>query len=213
MMRAYKETYLNHAAKALGSSLDYAVNDCELDGGLFLHMFITSGLAGQFECGDSKVIAGMSGVELAVQAIESATGEKPTATPFERQWRTEEYWAGWALAHYQWYSAMSFAAILRFLPFDDMIRMYLTLHEADITKFYSIADEIRSREFPQTNLKRIREAMGLSQSQLSEQAEVSLRSVQMYEQRNKDVNKAQAITLAKIARVLSCDVEDLLEKE
>jgi DNA-binding Xre family transcriptional regulator len=33
----------------------------------------------------------------------------------------------------------------------------------------------------------------------------------MYEQKNKDINKAQAMTLAKIARVLGCDVEDLLE--
>lgn len=42
-------------------------------------------------------------------------------------------------------------------------------------------------------------------------ANVSPRSIQMYEQRNKDINKAQAITLAKISRVLGCAVEDLLE--
>ena len=75
------------------------------------------------------------------------------------------------------------------------------------------AENIRSREFPQTNLKRIREAAGLSQSYLAVEAGVSLRSVQMYEQRNKDINKAQALTLAKIARVLGCDVEDLLEPD
>ena len=212
-MRAYKEAYLNHAAKNLGSMLDYAVNDCEMDGGLFLHMFITSGLAAQFEHGNPKVIAGMSGAELAVRAIETGTGVKPSADPRERDYRTREYWAGWALAHYQWSTAMSFSAILRFLPFDDVLRMYPTLHEADITKFYMAADEIRFRELPQTNLKRIREASGMSQSQLSNEAGVSLRSVQMYEQRNKDVNKAQAITLAKIARALGCEVEDLLEKE
>jgi len=212
-MRAYKQTYLNHAAKSLGSMLDYAVNDCELNGDLFLHMFITSGLAGQFEHGNPKIVAGMSGVELAVESIETVTGEKPTAEPTKRNYKTPEYWSGWALAQYQWYSAMSFSAIFRFLPFDDVIRMYPTLHEADITKFFSVADEIRSREFPQTNLKRIREAGGLSQSQLAKQSEVSLRSIQMYEQRNKDINKAQAITLAKISRVLSCEIEDLLEKE
>jgi DNA-binding Xre family transcriptional regulator len=33
----------------------------------------------------------------------------------------------------------------------------------------------------------------------------------MYEQRNKDINKAQAVSLVKIARVLGCEVEDLLE--
>ena len=210
-MRAYKATYLSHAAKNLGSMLEYAVNDCGIAGGLCLHMFITSGLAQQFERGDPKVIAGMSGVELAVRAIEAVTGEKPSAAPRGLDYRTPEYWAGWSLAQYQWYTAMRFADILRFLPFDDIMLMYPTLHEADITKFYMTADEIRSREFPQTNLRRFREAAGLSQSQLACEAGVSLRSIQMYEQRNKDVNKAQAITLAKIARALSCDVEDLLE--
>ena len=33
----------------------------------------------------------------------------------------------------------------------------------------------------------------------------------MYEQKNKSINKAQAITLMKISRALNCDVEDLLE--
>ena len=64
---------------------------------------------------------------------------------------------------------------------------------------------------PQTNIKRIREAAGLSQSMLSAEAGVSLRSIQMYEQRNKDINKAQALTIVKIARALGCDVEDLME--
>jgi transcriptional regulator with XRE-family HTH domain len=91
--------------------------------------------------------------------------------------------------------------------------MYPTLHEADITKFYITAGEIHSREIPQTNLKRIREAAGMSQSQLAGEASVSLRSIQMYEQRNKDVNRAQAITLVKIARILGCEAEALLEKE
>ena len=212
-MRAYKETYLSNAAKILGGMLDYAVNDCETAGGLFLHMFISSGLAEQFERGNPKIIAGKSGIELATEVIESVTGSKPTVQPPMRDYRTEEYWAGWVLAQYQWYTGMSFSSILRFLPFDDIIRMYPTLHEADITKFCSTADEIRARAFPQTNLKRIREAAGLSQSQLAGQAEVSLRSIQMYEQRNKDINKAQAMTLAKITRVLGCDIEDLLESD
>ena len=212
-MRAYKESYLRHAAMSLGSMLDYAANDCEIPGGLFLHMFVTSGIAEMFERGNPKVVAGMSGVELAAAAIEKATGAIPAAEPQERDYRTPEYWVGWALAQYQWHTAMKFAAILRFLPFDDIMRMYPTLHEADITKFYMTAENIRSREFPQTNLKRIREAAGLSQSHLAVEAGVSLRSIQMYEQRNKDMNRAQALTLAKIARVLGCDIEDLLEPD
>jgi len=35
---------LNNAADTIGNMMDYAVNDCELDGDSFLQMFITSGL-------------------------------------------------------------------------------------------------------------------------------------------------------------------------
>jgi len=210
-IRAYKDTYLNQAAKNFGRMLDYAVNDLNINGSLFLHFFITSGLAEQFERGNSKIIAGMSGVEIASKAIEIVTGIKPDTLPSEFYHRSAEYWVGWVLAQYQWYTAMSFAAILRFLPYNDIFQMYPTLHEADITKFYEVAESIRIRELPHTNLKRYRETAGLSQSQLAEESRVSLRSIQMYEQRKKDVNKAQAMTLARIARVLSCDVESLLE--
>jgi transcriptional regulator with XRE-family HTH domain len=91
--------------------------------------------------------------------------------------------------------------------------MYHPLHEVPESKFFATADSIIAEKNPQTNLKRLRENAGLSQAELAKQAAVSLRSVQVYEQRNKDINRAQAITLAKISRVLGCEVEDLLERE
>jgi DNA-binding XRE family transcriptional regulator len=212
-MNAYSELYLKNAADTIGNMMDYAVNDCGLDGDSFLQMFITSGFAEQFGNGNPRVIAGNSGVELAVEIIGLATGEAPTASAVDKDGRTPAYWAGWALAHYQWYTAKSFAAILRALPFSDIMAMYPTLHEADITKFYAVADEMYHRILPETNLRRIREAAGYSQAKLAAEAQVNLRSVQMYEQRNKDINKAQALTLAKIARTLGVAVEDLLEAE
>jgi len=191
--------------------MDYAVNDCAVDGDRYLHMFITSGLAQQFEHGNPKVVAGMSGVDLATEAITVITGHAPKAVPSVTNYRSSEYWGGWVLAQYQWYTARKFSSILRFMPFSDILNMYYTLHEADITKFYATADEIYICARPQTNLKRIRETAGLSQSMLATEANVSLRCIQMYEQRNKDINKAQAISVAKIARALGCEVEDLLE--
>jgi len=191
--------------------MDYAVNDCALDGCMYLHMFISSGLAHQFERGNPKVVAGMSGVELAIEAIMKTTGNAPKAIPSMTDHHTSEYWGGWALAQYQWYTARSFASILRFMPFSVILNMYYTLHEADITKFYETAEDIYVLARPQTNLKRIREASGLSQSKLAAESGVTLRSIQMYEQRNKDINKAQALTVVKIARALGCEVEDLME--
>ena len=91
--------------------------------------------------------------------------------------------------------------------------MYYTLHEADITKFVEIADERMQEAFKETNLKRIRSAYGCSQAELARRSGVSLRSIQMYEQRNKDINKASAEALYRIAKVLGCTMENLLEKQ
>ena len=62
-----------------------------------------------------------------------------------------------------------------------------------------------------TNLKRIRTAAGLSQSQLAELSGMSLRSLQHYEQGSRDINKAQGQTLLCLARALKVTIEDILE--
>ena len=90
--------------------------------------------------------------------------------------------------------------------------MYHTLHEADISKFVDIAEEKMHCHFNETNLKHIRTIAGYSQAELAKRSGASLRSIQMYEQRNKDINKASAETLYQISKVLGCTMEDLLEK-
>jgi len=64
----------------------------------------------------------------------------------------------------------------------------------------------------ETKLKKVREAAGLSQSELAKKSGVSLRSIQMYEQRQNNIDKAQGHTLYKLSVALGCDIEDLLER-
>ena len=90
--------------------------------------------------------------------------------------------------------------------------MYYTLHEADITKFVDVVDSIIKEHYPETNLKRIRTAYGFTQARLAERSGVSLRSIQMYEQRNKNINKANADTIYSLAKALGCTMEDLIER-
>ena len=126
--------------------------------------------------------------------------------------RSAEYWIGWAVAYYQWYSSRRYSDIFKVLPYGDLKKMYYTLHEADITKFVDIADERVREYFKDTNLKRIRTVYGCTQAELARLSGVTLRSVQMYEQRRKDINKASAETLYSIAKVLGCTIEDLIER-
>ena len=61
-------------------------------------------------------------------------------------------------------------------------------------------------------LQRIRKQAGLSQSQLAELSEVSLRMIQKYETGERNINNASAVTVYKLAQTLKVNVEDLLNK-
>lgn len=62
-----------------------------------------------------------------------------------------------------------------------------------------------------TNLKRIRESRGLTQSQLAKLADIDVRAVQDYEQGKSDINRASIIRVYQLAKVLKCKMEDLME--
>lgn len=62
-----------------------------------------------------------------------------------------------------------------------------------------------------SKLQDARKAAGLSQSKLAEVAGINLRILQYYEQGKNDINKAQALTVYKLARALNVNIEDILE--
>ena len=212
MIHAYQEIYLSKAQAVLGEAFDYAVNTCAIPGADFVKLFTASSVSRRMENGEPACLAGKSGIEIVREIVAETKEQELKTEPWEQFGRSGEYWIGWAVAYYQWYSCRKYGDIFKVLPFEDLKKMYRTLHEADITKFLDIADSKMKEYFPETNLKRIRTAYGVTQRELSRRSGVSLRSIQMYEQRNKDINKACAYTIYSLARVLGCTMEDLLDK-
>ena len=212
MIRAYQEIYLSKAQSTLGDAFDYAINDCKIPGVDFIKVFTVSSVSKRLENGEPALLAGKSGTELVIDVVLETTGKLLENLPNERSSRSSEYWIGWAVSYYQWFSGRSYKDIFKVLSFDELEIMYDTLHEADVSKFAEIADEKMREFFPDTNLKRIRSYYGCSQSELAKLSGVSLRSIQMYEQRNKDINKASSETLYRLSKVLGCNMEDLIEK-
>ena len=212
MIRAYRETYLSKAQSLLGDAFDYAVNVFGVPGDVFVKIFIANPICTRLENGDPSCVAAKNGIEIAAEIIADALGEKKQIEIEPRLGRSEEYWIGWAVAYYQWYSDRKFSEIFKIYSFDDLKVLYHPLHEADISKFVDITEARMKSVFPETNLKRIRTAYGCSQAELAEMSGVGLRSIQMYEQRNKDINKASAESLLRISKVLGCRIEDLIEK-
>ena len=212
MTYAYQEIYLSNAQAMLGDAFDYGINACHIPGSSFVKLFAASTISKRLENGEPRYLSGKSGIEVAMEILAETTGKVPDAAPQEHFGRSREYWIGWAVAYYQWFSGRSYSDIFRAVTFEELQKLYNPLHEADITKFADILDGRMREFFADTSLKRIRTAYGCTQAELAKRSGVTLRSIQMYEQRNKDINKASAKTLLRLSKVLGCTMEDLMEK-
>lgn len=210
-MNAYDKSYLEKAQTTLGRMFDFAVYDLKVDLKEFFDRFIVSGVAYNFGYGDSATIAGKSGVELAYEVMEKTGENVRNIKPRYTVNRSEEYWTGWALAYYQWKTAISFSKIVEYMPINEIKALYSPYHEMDIRHFVDKMNELYINAKPETNLKIYRKRAGISQKELAEQADIPVRMIQHYEQRQKNINKAQVEYLARLARVLNCNIEELLE--
>ena len=211
MARAYKKTYLSSAMRNLAVMMDCGVRKYGYSIEEFYNKFLASDVSRQFASGNPRYLVGMSGAELADCVVEVSGG---TVLNENNGTYTvgPEYWAGWALAEYQWYSGKRFKDIFEHVKLPEIISMYPVYHEMDISKFIETMDEKCAKALPECRLKKLRESRGLSQTELAKISGVSLRSIQMYEQRVNDIDKAQAQTIYKLSRVIGCSMEDLLEK-
>lgn len=206
--RAYDQLYLNKASRAIGNMLHDAVLEHGMDGTEFLKRFIQSNVAEQFENGNPKYIAGKSGLELFIEVMEKTSGESYTSDLIESYDRSDVYWVGWVLTHYQWYSCRTFKSILDAVPFDELMGLYGTLHEADIHKSYEVLDlHFANRE---SKLKLARKHCGITQEALANESGVSLNTIRAYEQKSKDLNKASFDIVMRLAKALKCDISELL---
>lgn len=210
-IRAYDDVYVSIAQNTLGHAVDFAISVLNIEPLKFGQVFGVSSVSKQFASGNPHYIAGMNGCELAREILND------TGTPFMDADdvmyldKSPEYWAGWALAFYQWYSSRSFMDILMTVPLSRIIQMYPVFHEMDIMNFTEEMDDILKNSNPFTRLKNRRISNNLSQSQLATSSGVALRQIQLFEQRQRNINNAAAITLLKLSKALNCSIEDLME--
>ena len=124
MICAYNELYLNDAKENLDEFFDYAINSCKFDADFFAKLFVQSGYADKFERGNPAIIAGMSGIELAKKVITYAYPNWKFPERIFSQDRSNVYWAGWALAEYQWATCKRFKDIFSRISLSQIISMY-----------------------------------------------------------------------------------------
>lgn len=211
-MTAYDKDYLYHSQKNFGHMVDFAVNTCELDIDEFFQMFLASNVCKQFEKGNPAYIAGKTGCELVRLVVSEIRNQEIKNADAMYLDKSPEYWLGWSLSYYVWLKNYKFSHVLNAVPVGEMLGMYDTMHEADITKFVAAIDDRLGIFYTQTALTRMRIASGFSQQELAERSGVNVRIIQSYEQRARDINKAQLSTAASLAQALDCNPADLMER-
>ncbi len=214
MIHAYSELYLEEMQGDMGLVFDLAVNVLHYDINEFNEIFINSTIAKKIEYGDSSVLAGKSGIEMLYDVLDKH-GDKYRdiqQKDIDIWSRSPQYWVGWILCYYQWYTAISFLEIYKTVTAKDIEDMYMPYHEMDESQFVDEINRRRSDIRAMTYLKYFRQKAGYTQQQLADLTDVPVKTIRQYEQGQKNINKASAETVIKFSRVLCCQPFDLLEK-
>lgn len=212
-MNAYNECYVYDASSILGEFFDYMTKDMHYKMDEAFELLASSNIGKSFGHGNPKYVAGVSGPELAWKLLYEVFGtwEEPVESTITLN-RSLEYWVGWVLAQYQWSRNVSFRYLINHGLTASKVASRYILHEADISKFFEFADSVieEAKTDEEPALKRLRKYYELTQKQLSEKSGVSLRMIQLYEQKQADISKAQVNIVTALAEALSCSVEDLV---
>lgn len=212
MTHAYDKDYLYHAQNNFGHMIDFVVNTCELDLETYVQMFLSTDVCEQFETGNPAYIAGKTGCELARMVLWETKEEQIEELDVMYMDKSPEFWTGWVLAYYTWLRNYKFSHVLKAITIDEVLCMYDTLHEADVSKVVEILDERLAEYYKETALTRMRKLCEISQFELARKSGVNVRVIQSYEQRLRDINKAQFSTIMNLAAALECSPEALMEK-
>lgn len=199
----------NFKRKNLALFLDYGVNvlNVSLEG--LWSRFLLNDKSIRFAKNDYGVITGISGIELAYSVTEFAYDK----SYIYEQSDTVESWLGSYLAYAQDKLNVSFQFINKYVPITELLSLYHPFHLMSEDKFVDFLKTALKVRKGKTNLEIYRREAKLSRSELSKKSGVPLRMIEHYEQRLKNINKANSEYLLSLADSLYIEPENLLEIE
>ena len=182
---------------------ELAVLEEHIDIDAFAKKFISSPVCHALENADPVYALGKSANEL----LSLILGNEPLNIETS-SYASPEYWVGWVLSYAQWNFNKPYSTIITAIPCSKLLDNYFPYHEMDISQSMELIAKYLKPVCP---LKEIRQKRGISQTQLANLSNVSLRAIKAYEQGTVDISKAQAETLYALAQTLNCTIEDLIK--
>lgn len=204
------EKYVDKAKENIASFLDGMVNTCQYLIKDAWIMFLKSRVSLQFERKQYEKIAKQTVEELTNNILKD-NKVSDRVEKIHTIANSKEYWAGWVVAWYQETTGLRFAEITKPMNIVEIMKLHKMYEDQPLQKVKAKIDKVRKQRTVGTNLKLCREMAGLTQPELSDRSQVPYKELQKYEQGRKDINKAPREMLDRLAKVLSCKIEDMYE--
>ena len=209
-IKDYDNHFIEYVMKNMGEAFCFAELYGHLDLDTFMTIFIRSGVANEIETGNPAYTFGISGTELVYKIYERSGIKFKNRTPFNESERLDTYWAGYILAYYQYKTGLTYKYIHEQISIHRIRELYYPLHEASEEKAINVISKLIKKKYV-TRLQQRRKLLNISQRKLAIKARVNIRTLQEYEVGTKSINKASALTVYNLSKVLNCNVKDLLE--
>ncbi len=209
-IKDYDNHFIEYVMKNMGEAFCFAELYGHLDLDTFMTLFIRSGVANEIETGNPAYTFGISGTELVYKIYERSGIKFKKRTPFYESERLDTYWAGYILAYYQYKTGLTYKYIHEQISIHRIRELYYPLHEASEEKAINVISKLIKKKYV-TRLQQRRKLLNISQRKLAIKARVNIRTLQEYEVGTKSINKASALTVYNLSKVLNCNVKDLLE--
>lgn len=138
MENAYSKNYLSQARTIMANLFDIFINEYNYSIIDFQNLLIKSKFAESLKDGDICYWCGKSSYEIALLMSEKLSFKELSKLAEKNAYnfsKSPEYWAGWALAFFQWKTNLSFQEIFKKVSIEEIISMYNPYHEMDISNF------------------------------------------------------------------------------
>ena len=207
-MKNSKRRLVITAIELVAEMFEYAKCYYKLDCSKFFNLFNSSRISDKIYKLDMVYVYGKSSIELVAEICETQ-GEKICKGNDKTLINLSYYWLGIIVASYCFGKSISFKEFAERININDLLKLYGVMHEAPQMRMIDEIDSIlRTQE---SSLARIRRTRNISQKELSIMSNVSLRSIQMYEQKQKSISKASFETVRNLANSLSVNTDELYD--
>ena len=202
MVYAYEEKYLTTIAEIVGDIFRKAtcIEDFEID--RFAQEFAKSKVAHAIEYGDLDYLIS----EEIEDDIASLIRSEPNKEYCE-DINSREYWVGYILVFIQRAVRRSFKEIFALYLCSRLLKDYDTYGDIDPIE---MVKKIKQYISMGNKLKQFREKKKMTQQELSNTSNVTVKNIKAYEDGTVDISKAQGDTLFRLSRALGCTIEELL---